>query len=249
MQDKLRILLEKSKFDQKEYLKNGTLSGLILNNTKDTCNVVIDLENNLPLSIYQDLKNCLKNYFHTVPHVNLCITCKQTSHKEFYRYFDYFVEHIPIDSLKDNDDILYKGSEVIIEYETLKPTEEEIKTLETEFRKVGYIVEIKLTLKHEIVKPEIKEVKEEPKQEVIKPKFKNYERKPKIKEDHPDVLYGRLITDSIIRMDTIVEVNKTVTVEAYVFGAELREIKTKDGRQFKISMLLYLWVVKKKFLK
>ena len=71
MQDKLKILLEKSKFDQKEYLKNGTLSGLILNNTKDTCNVVIDLENNLPLSIYQDLKNCLKNYFHTVPHVNL----------------------------------------------------------------------------------------------------------------------------------------------------------------------------------
>lgn len=237
MQDKLRILLEKSKFDQKEYLKNGTLSGLILNNTKDTCNVVIDLENNLPLSIYQDLKNCLKNYFHTVPHVNLCITCKQTSHKEFYRYFDYFVEHIPIDSLKDNDDILYKGSEVIIEYETLKPTEEEIKTLETEFRKVGYIVEIKLTLKHEIVNPEIKEVKEEPKQEVTKPKFKNYERKPKIKENHPDVLYGRLITDSIIRMDTIVEVNKTVTVEAYVFGAELREIKTKDGRQFKILNL------------
>ena len=237
MQDKLKILLEKSKFDQKEYLKNGTLSGLILNNTKDTCNVVIDLENNLPLSIYQDLKNCLKNYFHTVPHVNLCITCKQTSHKEFYRYFDYFVEHIPIDSLKDNDDVLYKGSEVMIEYENVKPTEEEIKTLETEFRKVGYIVEIKLTLKHEIVKPEIKEVKEEIKQEVTKPKFKNYERKPKVKEDHPDVLYGRLITDSIIRMDTIVEVNKTVTVEAYVFGAELREIKTKDGRQFKILNL------------
>ena len=237
MQDKLKILLEKSKFDQKEYLEHGTLSGLILNNTKDTCNVVIDLENNLPLSIYQDLKNCLKNYFHTVPHVNLCITCKQTSHKEFYRYFDYFVEHIPIDSLKDNDDVLYKGSEVMIEYENVKPTEEEIKTLETEFRKVGYIVEIKLTLKHEIVKPEIKEVKEEPKQEVIKPKFKNYERKPKVKEDHPDVLYGRLIADSIIRMDTIVEVNKTVTVEAYVFGAELREIKTKDGRQFKILNL------------
>ena len=60
MQDKLKILLEKSKFDQKEYLEHGTLSGLILNNTKDTCNVVIDLENNLPLSIYQDLKNCLK---------------------------------------------------------------------------------------------------------------------------------------------------------------------------------------------
>ena len=239
MQDNLRKLLDKANFNKENYsyFENGSLSRIILNNAKDNCNVVIDLENNLPLKVYQELLEALKNYFQQVPKVSLCITCKQNNHKEFYRYFDYLVEELNIESLKDNDEVLYKGNDVFIEFIDKKPTDEEIKKLQTTLQKTGYFVNIILTEHQEVVEPVKPVIKEETKEIETKPKFKNYERKPKVKEDHPDVLYGRLISDSITRMDTIVEPNKTITVEAYVFGDELREIKTKDGREFKILNL------------
>ena len=234
MQDKLDLLLKKINLEKDlyTYFNNGSLEKIILNNAKDNCHIVIELENTLNLDIYLKLLELLKNYFKI--NVTLNIIAKNSDHKEFYKYYDYFIENLKIDELKDNDDVLYKGDNVYIETD-LSISSEQKKALEFNLNKVGFIVNIILKEKEE--KQIVNEVVVEKKEIEEKPKFKNYTRKPREKEDHPDVLYGRLITDAITRMDTITESSKTVTVEAFMFGVEFREIKTKDGREFKILNL------------
>ena len=235
MQDKLEKLLNKINLDRTLYKHfiGGKLVKIILNNTKDSCTVVIDLKDHLDLDLYLKMEELLNNYFKI--NTNLNIISSGNNHKEFYKYYDFFVDKLNIEELKDNDDILYKGNSVTIETND-DIDDSKLKELENLLNKVGYLVKIKLVEKKEIVRPI---TVEPPKQESSleeKPKF-NYTRKDRVKDDHPDVLYGRLINDSFTRMDTIAEVNQTVTVEAYVFGSELREIKTKDGREFKILSL------------
>ena len=236
MQDKLKILLEKANFDKNKYdlFEGGRLEKIIRSNTKDSCNIIINLDKTLPFDTYITFLDNLKNYFNI--NVLLSIITNQTNHKEFYKYYDYFVEKLNIESLKNNDDVLYKGNNIYIKTDDiLNP--EDLKKLEFSLNRVGYPGNIILKSKEE--KKEVVEVIPlvEEKEQTPKPKFQNYQRKPKVKEDHPDVIYGRLINDSFTRMDTISTVNTTITVEAYMFGCNLREIKTKDGREFKILEL------------
>ena len=233
MQDKLQTLLNKIKLDSKDYkyFEGGQLEKIILNNTKDSCNVVLNLKDHLTLDMYLKLSKLLNDYFKINTSLNIIST--GNNHKEFYKYFDYFVNKLNIEELKDNDDILYRAQKVEIQTND-KIDENKLKQLELLLNKVGFVVTLYLKEKEEktnnfvpVEQPVVEETNNKPK----------YQRKPKEKEDHPDVLYGRLIKDEFVRMDTIVEVNQTVTVEAYVFGSELREIKTKDGREFKILNL------------
>ena len=233
MQDKLQTLLNKIKLDSKDYkyFEGGQLEKIILNNTKDSCNVVLNLKDHLTLDMYLKLSKLLNDYFKINTSLNIIST--GNNHKEFYKYFDHFVNELNIEELKDNDDILYRAQKVEIQTND-KIDENKLKQLELLLNKVGFVVTLYLKEKEEktntfvpVEQPVVEETNNKPK----------YQRKPKEKEDHPDVLYGRLIKDEFVRMDTIVEVNQTVTVEAYVFGSELREIKTKDGREFKILNL------------
>ena len=238
MDNGLEKLLNKIGIERSNYtfFNNGKLLGIITNDTKDCCLINIELESNLPVKIYLELKEKIKNVFPNVQ-VNFKLKIKNINIHLFYDYLDYLIEENNIDVLKNNDNIVYRNN-------TLELQEENKLTIELEnmiisnMKKFGY--ELKIEYK-EPKKEEIKSVEPvakpaEPKQEE-KPKFKNYERKPKVHEDHPDVIYGRLITDPITRMDTIVELNKTITVEAFIFGMEQKELKTKDGREFKILNL------------
>ena len=238
MDNGLEKLLNKTGIERSNYIffNNGKLLGIITNDTKDCCLINIELESNLPVKIYLELKEKIKNVFPNVQ-VNFKLKIKNINIHLFYDYLDYLIEENNIDVLKNNDNIVYRNN-------TLELQEENKLTIELEnmiisnMKKFGY--ELKIEYK-EPKKEEIKSVEPvakpaEPKQEE-KPKFKNYERKPKVHEDHPDVIYGRLITDPITRMDTIVELNKTITVEAFIFGMEQKELKTKDGREFKILNL------------
>ena len=238
MDNGLEKLLNKTGIERSNYtfFNNGKLLGIITNDTKDCCLINIELESNLPVKIYLELKEKIKNVFPNVQ-VNFKLKIKNINIHLFYDYLDYLIEENNIDVLKNNDNIVYRNN-------TLELQEENKLTIELEnmiisnMKKFGY--ELKIEYK-EPKKEEIKSVEPvakpaEPKQEE-KPKFKNYERKPKVHEDHPDVIYGRLITDPITRMDTIVELNKTITVEAFIFGMEQKELKTKDGREFKILNL------------
>ena len=228
MENKLKTLLDKTSIDKKyySYFEKGNLESIVTNDTKDCCLININLDSNLPLDVYLELKENIKNAFPTLNKVVFILNVKKTNIKIFYDYLEYLIKKYDIELLKNNDNISYKGNKLIIDVElSLEQRELIIKKL----KKMGYIISIEYIQKKEIKEPiiEKEEVKEEPKKRV-------FERQPKVRENHPDVIYGRLISDPITRMDTIIEVNKTITVEGYIFGLEKKELKTKDGREFKI---------------
>ena len=238
MDNGLEKLLNKTGIERSNYtfFNNGKLLGIITNDTKDCCLINIELESNLPVKIYLELKEKIKYVFPNVQ-VNLKLKIKNINIHLFYDYLDYLIEENNIDVLKNNDNIVYRNNTLELQEENKLTTELENMII-SNMKKFGYElkIEYKEPKKEEIKKAEPVVKTAEPKQEE-KPKFKNYERKPKVHEDHPDVIYGRLITDPITRMDTIVELNKTITVEAFIFGMEQKELKTKDGREFKILNL------------
>ena len=238
MDNGLEKLLNKTGIEKSNYtfFNNGKLLGIITNDTKDCCLINIELESNLPVKIYLELKEKIKYVFPNVQ-VNLKLKIKNINIHLFYDYLDYLIEENNIDVLKNNDNIVYRNNTLELQEENKLTTELENMII-SNMKKFGYElkIEYKEPKKEEIKKAEPVVKTAEPKQEE-KPKFKNYERKPKVHEDHPDVIYGRLITDPITRMDTIVELNKTITVEAFIFGMEQKELKTKDGREFKILNL------------
>ena len=238
MDNGLEKLLNKTGIEKSNYtfFNNGKLLGIITNDTKDCCLINIELESNLPVKIYLELKEKIKNVFPNVQ-VNFKLKIKNINIHLFYDYLDYLIEENNIDVLKNNDNIVYRNNTLELQEENKLTTELENMII-SNMKKFGYElkIEYKEPKKEEIKKAEPVVKTAEPKQEE-KPKFKNYERKPKVHEDHPDVIYGRLITDPITRMDTIVELNKTITVEAFIFGMEQKELKTKDGREFKILNL------------
>lgn len=242
MENNLKKLLKKINLDDSKYkyFEKGILESIVTNDTKDSCIINIDLDSNLPLDIYIELIKELPIAFSMVNKVCLKIRVKRINVKLFYDYLEYFVETNNIEKLKNNEDATYKNKNIVIEIEdeSEKLDLEESKLLIDLLLKsgfeVGILYEKKIAMEvldtEAIVEIEKVEIKEE---KPIAPKRK-FESKPKIREEHPNVIYGRLITDPLVRLDTVIEAKKMVTIEAFLFGFELRELKTKDGREFKI---------------
>ena len=238
MDNGLEKLLNKTGIEKGNYtfFNNGKLLGIITNDTKDCCLINIELESNLPVKIYLELKEKIKNVFPNVQ-VNFKLKIKNINIHLFYDYLDYLIEENNIEVLKNNDNIVYRNNTLELQEENKLTTELENMII-SNMKKFGYVVKIEYKeLKKEEIRMTEPVVEQAESKQEEKPKFKNYERKPRVHEDHPDVIYGRLITDPITRMDTIVELNKTITVEAFIFGMEQKELKTKDGREFKILNL------------
>ena len=238
MDNGLEKLLNKTGIEKGNYtfFNNGKLLGIITNDTKDCCLINIELESNLPVKIYLELKEKIKNVFPNVQ-VNFKLKIKNINIHLFYDYLDYLIEENNFEVLKNTDNIVYRNNTLELQEENKLTTELENMII-SNMKKFGYVVKIEYKeLKKEEIRMTEPVVEQAESKQEEKPKFKNYERKPRVHEDHPDVIYGRLITDPITRMDTIVELNKTITVEAFIFGMEQKELKTKDGREFKILNL------------
>ena len=88
MQDKLTTLLKKIKLDVNDYkyFEGGKLEHIILNNTKDNCNIVLNLKDHLTLDMYLKVSKLLEDYFKIKTTLN--IISDGNNHKEFYKYFD-----------------------------------------------------------------------------------------------------------------------------------------------------------------
>ena len=238
MDNKLQTLLKKIGLDSKKYnyFENGKLE-IIKNKDNTACKFIMSLEQNIPLDIYIECTTSLAKEFSMIQKLFLEIKAEKYLVKSFYDYLDYFVNKFDITKLVDNENISFHGHiltiNILDENQKLDSTEEEL--LIEKLCQVGYEIEIEYNLQEE--KPTeniIVEQTEQPKEENNITKKRVFERKQKVKEDHPDVIYGRLITDSFTRLDTVTEESKTITIEANIFGLEKKELKTKDGREFKI---------------
>ena len=111
------------------------------------------------------------------------------------------------------------------------------KDIVMDFRSFGYKIErINPILKEEpetVIEMETEVVVSEARleqkavpQEPVNNFKKNFKPKPIETDDHPDVVLGRLIDTEKVRLDTIAGPTNGVTLEAELFGLDVRETKT-----------------------
>ena len=220
MDSGIKTLLDKSKIDSKhyQYFEECKLDSIITNDKKDACIINISMNTNLPLNTYLELEENIKNVFPKIDNIKLKLNVKNHSVKIFYDYFDYVVEKLGI-KLFHIDNILLKGNTLVLN-DILE--EDVLENIIKELKKYGYNINIEYKEgKTPVIKTETEVIKKDEEQPT----------------GDPNIIFGRLINDEITRMDSVIEVGKLVTVEAYIFGAESKEIKTKDGRIFKIMNL------------
>lgn len=237
MDDKLKKLLSKINLDSDKfhYFENGSIE-IIKNKDNTACKFIMSLKTNIPLDIYIECNKLLSESFSMVKMVILDIKVDTLSPRLFYDYLDYFVNKFDVNKLIDKEDISLSGHilDVKINEENEKLDLDEEDILIEKLKQVGYDIKINYSKNEnkDIIKEEIQ--KEDIPVEENKPIKKTFERKARVKEEHPDVIYGRLIGDPIIRLDSIDVDSRMITIEAYIFGLENRELKTKDGREFKL---------------
>ena len=251
MQNKLELLLKKLNIEENDYsyFNDGTLDKIVGNKDKTNYNFYITLNTNLPYELYDKMNNEIKKIYSEFKEVKIIINVKNINIDRIEEYYQNFIEKYSIikkspllktfkDSKLDYNDYLYisvsnKAEEMKIN--SIK------KDLEKSFNNAGFKIEIKikidkmsdLEILNEINKdldvsnievPVIEPPKEEPK----KSWTKNYEPKPLIVEkDNPDVIIGRKIEDEITRLDTVLEQEKQITIEAKPF-ADVDIFKTKN---------------------
>ena len=254
MQDKLNILLRKLNIeeDNYSYFEDGTLDKIVGNRDKTNYNFYITINSNLPYELYNDINSKIKNIYSEFKEVKIIVNAKNTDETKIEEYYQNFIEKYSIQKksplLKTFKDSKLDYNENL--YISVSNKAEEMKInsiksdLEKDFSNAGFKFEIKikidkmsdLEILNEINKdldvsnieiPVVEEIKEEPKKKFIP---KNYEPKNKsliVEEDNPDVIIGRKIEDEITRLDTVVEQNKQVTIEAKPF-ADVEIFKTKS---------------------
>jgi len=255
MNKDMKVLLDKLNLNEDDlgYFNNSKLNKIMASSDKKKYRFCISLDSTIPVNIYEKFLNELKESFNGFS--VSCIFEVDDSTNYLNDYFHYFLniysKEYPLLSMFLENDINDNKIEVSNAAEKMK-LESIMDRLINDLKLVGFnnkleiIInndksleieeEIQKDLKIDIpVNIEKESVKEEPKKKFVP---KNYKRPPLvIDDDNPRVLVGRVIEDKPVRLDTVVSAGGTVTVEGYVFGSELREIKTKDGRQFKILSL------------
>lgn len=239
-----KISLESDKY---KYFEGGKLVKIVGNKEKTIYHFILELETNLPLSIYQEVSSKLSIAFKPIKETILLIKANKINSNEFVYYYRYFLEQysetspllkmfldVPISTLNNICTITLNNKAELIKFESI------IDNLNKDLSNVGFYYELKTIIDGEAeqnilneikedLKVEIKELpKQEEKQEKPINKYKqNYEPKPLIQDPlDEDVIVGRRIEDSISRMDTIALPGGTITVEAYIFGKDVREAKS-----------------------
>lgn len=249
MEANLEKLLKKIDLesDKYKYFEGGQLIKIVGNKEKTIYHFILELETNLPISIYEEVKGKLLVSFKPIKETILVIKVNKINQTDFVYYYHYFLEHysesspllkmfldVPINIQNDTCTITLNNKAESIKFNSV------IDDLNKDLSNAGFCYNYKIIIDGDAEKEIINEinedlkveVKELPRQEIKeeKPvnKYKqNYEPKPLIQDPlDEDVIVGRRIEDSISRMDTIALPGGTITVEAYIFGKDVRETKT-----------------------
>ena len=245
LEDKLQTLLKQLSWeeDKNSYFTEGKVEKIVGDNTHSHYTFVIRLKEVLPPSIFQEFIDKLKDAFPDIESVRVAFRVENPDYTKIKEYFSYLMHRYSVkcpilESLEDSP-VEWKEDTLIIPVDNIAE-EQKIMSLEkkiiTDFRSFGYpITRINPVLKEEpeTVLEESEDVvvdlarleQKEPVEPVNNYK-KNYRPKKIETEDHPDVVLGRLIDTSVTRLDTIAGPTNGVTLEAELFGIDVRETKT-----------------------
>ena len=248
MHDKLELLLKKIDLEEENYsfFNNGKLEKIKINNETKEANFIINLDSNLSLELYNELKIKIGNSFNEYK-ITLTIEVDKVNDELLKEYYKYFINQYSINQplLKtfENSNLKINGSLVIevANYAEQMKLNTVLDTLREDLLKVGYNYPIYIEINEELNKEiqeeinneinkkiEIKEVKIEEKKENPKAKYmKNYTRPPLVVDEDEKVIIGKIIEDMPIRLDTIVSPSKNVVIEGYIFDdLDVRDTKT-----------------------
>ncbi|MFV0249627.1 MAG: PolC-type DNA polymerase III [Bacilli bacterium] len=250
MDNKLKLLLEHINLDEikYQYFEKGTITKIVASKNKESYNFELELENVLPLNIYNEFMQLLKTYYKDLKNISATITSRNKNNQLLPIYYRNLMEKYskqsPLISLFKDYKIISDENNLIIEIhnkaEQLK-FETITEHLEKDLKTVGFDLNIKTLINqdesneiYESINQELKvvappvSIKEDIKEETKK-RFvpKDYKRPPLlIDKDNENVIVGKFIEEKPIRMDTIVSGMGTVVLEVKVFGKDIRNTKT-----------------------
>lgn len=250
MDSKLQMLLDKININHEYYkfFENSKLIKIIGNRERDSYCFYIESDNTIDIDVYDMFISCLRETFKNYKDVNVSFKCSNINYNLLIDYFKYLLNKYSkvssmlglfIDSkieYNNNIIIIYVGNTV----EENKLKEYKSKLI-NDLYNIGYNVDINIIIDNnesEVLNEEIHKSIEQnsfvtptrmnKKDEVVKinPYKKNFKPKPIETVDDPKAVLGRIIDTQVIRMDTITGLGNNITVEAEIFGIDVRETKT-----------------------
>ena len=255
----MNTLLEKLKLNEecKVCFTDAKLVKIVGNKEKTNYTFYIEINNTLSIENYKEFILKLKESFASIQNVNVVF---DVSNENNDLLIDYVKESLIELSNKSAMLKLFLDSKIELDEELkiyvdnvaeLKKLEEYKINIEEYLNRVGYkniklniFVDEEESLK---IREEIENSKvdgsnidlsalKETSVEEDKPSWKkNYTPKRIETVEDPNVVLGRVIDTEIVRMDTIVGKTPLVTIEAEIFGFEVRETKT-DLRIFTLKV-------------
>ena len=241
MNNKLEKLLKQINLENEFFncFNNASLDKIVGNSNKDSYAFFISNETTLPVEVFSSLESKLKDTFKDIKNKAIKLTVENKNYSLIDDYFKYFTEELSKDnhtllSLIDLD-VLFEGDKFYISFDN-KASLNLFKKYEDKYIKAyenaGYTnvkFEIDVDIKEEVVdntaEVDLERLKNIDKVVDNKPQ-KKWERKEIETVEDENVLLGRIIDTTVSRIDEIAEAVNSITIEAYVFGIDIRETKT-----------------------
>ena len=230
MQDKLQILLNKIGFEEYfSYFNGGNLDKILLNKSEKKSCFMLSLENTLPLNVYMNFKDKVKQCFSDdkINDVSIDITCNNIDYSLLNEYYRYVIENIPKASMFLDNQITFDGS---IKIEVLNIVEknklnEFIDIIRKELNSAGFKCDIEIFINKSKNEEIRKEIENETKEIVIE--------KPEVVSN---VVVGEDIENVKVNYEIkdIIGEDNNVVVECFIFGSDIFESSKSN---FKILTL------------
>ena len=261
MDSKILTLVKKLNLTEecKNSLESAKLVKIVGNLEKTNYCFYIDINKMLNIENYLEFSSKLKKSFSNIDKVSVIFNVENKNYDLIVDYFKTIINILSKESSMlsmfiDNkieyvDNVLKISVDNVAE---LKKLEEYKLRIEEYFNRIGFgnlNIEIfvdeeeSLKIQEEIenskidgTNVDVSILKQEPAVEENKPAWKkNYTPKRIETVDDPDAVLGRIIDTEVARMDTIVGKTPLITVEAEIFGIDIRETRT-DLRIFTLKI-------------
>ena len=247
MEEKMKLLLDKINFKEEmyKYFENAKLSKIIVSPKKSSWTIFIDSDNYLPVDAVKELDSNISNIDKNTKEFNIIYNIKNKDNNYLLNYYPYLLEllknelvvlEIYSDSLKLEDDKLVLIVSNSIEESKLNNCLDKINNF---YRRFSYDDDINIIIRKEnnVLEEIQKELEESvkidiPKNNKVAEPVK--EKKSFRREKDPNSILGRGITDTPIKIKTLIGEDDNIVVEAYIFGTDYFESSKTD---FKIITL------------
>ncbi len=243
MREKMKILLDQIKLpaEMRNYFSSAELQKVIVFREEKRWLFHIKLRESLPFNVFYTFKQQLEQAFENIAEVDFALTFEHTilDEKELYLYWRYFVSQLDellpshltrLEAAKiDNRAVyVYVGSEA--EKVTLhKKIENDYREFADQYGLPLLPLRIEVRTNEEEIERFRKQTEKENEQLVRTINNQNAKAKKEKSEEQTKFLIGNPINDEIEKLENIVEEEKRVSVQGYVFSKEV--IKLRSGRQ------------------